>query len=69
MTYRKDEIELATRTILSEGQVGSLGLPRAVEESAIQLFLNEDAHAEAVAIIREALSDLRDFGSFKFANG
>lgn len=67
MSYGKVELEEAVNAILGINPVIALGLPRAVEESAIQLFLNPDAHADALTIIRSALSDLRDFGSFKFA--
>ncbi len=65
MSYFKEDIIEAVNAILGEKQVESLGIPRSVEESAIVLFLNVDAHQEAVAVIREALSDLRDFGVFK----
>lgn len=62
MAYSKSELNKALVNILSLKSVNSLGTTRSVEEAAIQLFLNDDAHQEAVSIIKEALSDLRDFG-------
>jgi hypothetical protein len=66
MSYRKTELQSAVETILGEDEVDAMGLPRAAEECAVQLFLNIEAHQEAIDIIRCAVSDLRDFGSFKF---
>ena len=69
MAYSKETLENAARSILGSDPVVALGLPRASEECAVQLFLNKDAHPDAVEIIRESVSDLRDFGSFKFTKG
>jgi hypothetical protein len=66
MAYGKEELQHALEQILDTEQVEAIGITRAVEESAIQLFLNNDSHKFAITIIKEALSDLRDFGSFKY---
>lgn len=68
MAYGKAELKNTLEQILDAEQVDALGVSRAVEEAAIQLFLNIDAHKEAVSIIRESLSDIRDFGSFKYTS-
>tara|TARA_R110001583_G_scaffold162327_2_gene314488 strand:- start:8281 stop:8514 length:234 start_codon:yes stop_codon:yes gene_type:complete len=67
MAYGKEELRSAVEQILDAEQFEAIGMPRAVEEAAIQLFLNDDAHDYAVRIIKESLSDLRDFGSFRYA--
>ena len=66
MPYRKEELEKSVNTIIGQEIFSSLTLPRATEEAAIVLFLNDDAHDEAIQLIKEAVSDLRDFGHFKF---
>lgn len=66
MAYRKEQLEETVSAIIGSSPATSLGLPRAVEESAVQLFINVDADQSAVQLAREAVSDLRDFGTFKF---
>lgn len=66
MAYGKVELKNVLEQILDAEQVEALGLSRAAEEAAIQLFLNDDAHEHAVTMIKESLSDLRDFGSFRY---
>lgn len=67
MAYGKEELQHTLEQILDAEQVEAIGITRAVEEAAIQLFLNDDAHDHAITIIKESLSDLRDFGSFRYA--
>lgn len=67
MAYRKEELQHTLEQILDAEQVEAIGITRSVEESAIQLFLNDDAHDFAVRIIKEALADLRNFGLFRYA--
>lgn len=67
MPYSKEELQHTLEQILDVEQVEALGTTRAVEEAAIQLFLNYDAHDYPTTIIKESLSDLRDFGSFRYS--
>jgi hypothetical protein len=67
MAYGKQELQNTLEQILSNDHVEAIGITRAVEEAAIQLFLNDDADERAIIIIKESLSDLRDFGSFRFS--
>ena len=68
MAYGKKELKKILIQILDIEQVESLGITRAVEEAAIQLFLNDDAHELTINVIKESLSDIRDFGSFKYSD-
>lgn len=68
MAYTVEELTQVANQILGQNPVVVLGLPRAVEECAIQLFLadrNDETEA-ATVIIKEALSDLRGDGFFKY---
>lgn len=66
MSYSKEVLTALVKSILGETQVEALGLPRAVEESAIVLFLQESSNTTDLLMIREALVDLRQAGSFNF---
>jgi hypothetical protein len=68
MPYGKTELKNTLEKILDTEQVEALGVSRAVEEAAIQLFLNDDAHEETVTIIKESLTDIRIGGNFKYAD-
>ena len=67
MVYTKAQLEEIAICILGSNPVVALGLPRAAEECAVQLFLNPEAHMDAVEVIRKAVLDIREFGNFKFA--
>ena len=70
MTYSKDELNKVILEILGAKQVVSLGPVRALEESAVKLFLDgslddNDLH---VRMVKDALSDIREFGCFRYGN-
>jgi hypothetical protein len=68
MAYSKQKLIEVLEVILNKEKIDSLGLPRATEEAAIELFLDQGIwnSDEYISIIREALIDLRDNGSFNY---
>lgn len=68
MAYSKKQVQAVLKSILKPEQIESLGMPRAIEEAAIELFLQDEMYnsQEYVDILREALSDLRDSGSLNY---
>ena len=49
--YSKKSLEMAIVRIIGQSQMDALGLPRAAEEAAINLFLE----GEEITVIRDAL--------------
>ncbi len=67
MTYTKLQLIEITNRILTPTYALSIGLPKAVEETAIQLFMGRHAQANDPKIIKQALCDLRNHGEFGFS--
>lgn len=68
MAYSKKQLRNVLGSILKVGQIKSLGIPRAIEEAAVTLFMQDEIYnsQEYVDILREALCDLRDSGSLNY---
>ncbi len=66
MAYLKSELNIIVVAILGDTQVSALGLARSVEQCAVELFVAEQCNSEDASIIREAIRDLREKGSFNF---
>lgn len=66
-SYTKEELTSAIAYIIGVDQVEELGLPKATEEAAVQLFLQGSPDSDDSLVVREAISDLRQNGYFQFA--
>jgi hypothetical protein len=68
MPYSKEKITLLVKKIVGEHQLESLGLPRAAEEAALMIFLNQKEYIskEEQSLIREYLLELKERGFIKF---
>ena len=68
MAYSKQKLREVLEVMLNKEKLESLGFPRATEEAAIKLFLDQGFwnSDEYINIVREALIDLRDNGSFNY---
>lgn len=68
MAYSKKQVQAVLESILKPEQIESLGTPRAIEEAAVKLFIEDEMYnsQEYVDILREALCDLRDSGSLNY---
>ncbi|MBD1389531.1 hypothetical protein IC617_08830 [Neiella sp. HB171785] len=65
-SYSQADLQQAVCCYLSQTQIEALGMTRAVEEVALTLFLSpikDDANSQ---IIKAALFDLRERGSFNY---
>jgi hypothetical protein len=68
MAYSKTELTKTLEQILNSKQVASLGLPRAAEAAAVNLFLNDKPNATESRIVSEALTDIRSGGQFIYTD-
>jgi hypothetical protein len=68
VAYSKQQVQAVLKSILKPEQIESLGTPRAIEEAAVKLFMEDEMYnsQECVDILREALCDLRDSGSLNY---
>lgn len=68
MAYSKKQLQEVLISILKPEQIEGLGMPKAVDEAAIILFMQDEIYSsqEYVNILREALCDLRDSGTFNY---
>jgi hypothetical protein len=68
VAYSKKQVQAVLESILKPEQIESLGTPRAIEEAAVKLFIEDEMYnsQEYVDILREALCDLRDSGSLNY---
>lgn len=66
--YSKEQLTNSLNEILGSEYVYVLGTSRAVEESAITIFMDSEKYKEQENIIRNALLDLRKFGIFKYSS-
>ena len=68
MPYTECELEEAVLSQVSKGQLEALGLPRAIEEAALVIFIGQyhvDFSRET-EVLREALINLREQGALKY---
>lgn len=69
MLYTKKNIESIVLKVVGKNQLEALGLPLALEESALLLFIGEvkDIKEEEILLIKESVIDVREHGCISFS--
>lgn len=63
-SYSKESLKLALNNVVGEKVVDTMGIVRALDEAAIQLFLMPSLIEKTTRTIKDALIDIRQSGCF-----
>ena len=70
MSYTKESLRSALIYVIPNGEnvLECMTVTRAIDEAAIELFLNEDLYSKEAQIIRLAVDDIRNTGQLNYTN-